>query len=114
MSKRDELIEKYAKDLKEKCNVKPDMDFLRAVTIGCGPSIYNRDSASVSSSSEKELETVRKNFIGKKLGVTDEKKAEKALANAIETYGKSTKVKYRAVMYYLIAKDLKKESVYKK
>ena len=45
MSKRDELIEKYAGDLKNKLGVTPDMDLLRKVTIGCGPSIYNRDSS---------------------------------------------------------------------
>jgi hypothetical protein len=40
MGKRDELIEKYADDLKNKCGMQPDMDLLTAVTIGCGPSIY--------------------------------------------------------------------------
>ena len=44
MSKRDELIAKYAADLKEKCGVSADMDLLTKVTIGCGPSIYNKDS----------------------------------------------------------------------
>jgi len=43
MSKRDELIAKYADDLKNKCGINPDMDLLKKVTIGCGPSIYNRD-----------------------------------------------------------------------
>jgi hypothetical protein len=46
MSKRDELIEKYAADLKDKCGVTPDMDLLTKVTIGCGPSIYNADANS--------------------------------------------------------------------
>ena len=41
MSAREELIVKYAADLKEKCGVNPDMDLLTKVTIGCGPSIYN-------------------------------------------------------------------------
>ena len=51
MSKRDELIAKYAADLKEKCGVTADMDLLTKVTIGCGPSIYNADSSTVSGSS---------------------------------------------------------------
>ena len=38
MSKRDELIVKYAADLKVKCGVVADMDLLTKVTIGCGPS----------------------------------------------------------------------------
>lgn len=71
MSKRDDLIAKYAADLKEKCGVEPDMDFLTKVTIGCGPSIYNKDSASVAGSDKKELETVKNNFLIKKLGLAD-------------------------------------------
>ena len=39
MSKRDELIAKYASDLETKCDTKPDMKLLTAVTIGCGHSI---------------------------------------------------------------------------
>ncbi len=44
MGKRDELIAKYADDLKNKCNMTPDMDLLTNVTIGCGPAIYNADA----------------------------------------------------------------------
>ena len=44
MSKRDDLIAKYADDLKTKCKITPDMDLLTKVTIGCGPAIYNADS----------------------------------------------------------------------
>ena len=47
LNKRDELIAKYAKDLKEKCGVNADMDLLTNVTIGCGPSIYNADASTL-------------------------------------------------------------------
>ena len=50
MGKRDEWIAKYAEDLKNKCGMDPDMDLLTKVTIGCGPSIYNADAQTVSSS----------------------------------------------------------------
>ncbi len=113
MSKRDDLIAKYASDLKDKCGVKPDMDLLTKVTIGCGPSIYNRDSATVSSSDEKELATVRNNFLKKKLGVKSDADADKAIDAVMDTYGRSNKSKYRAVVYYLLTKHFKKESVYK-
>lgn len=112
MGKRDELIEKYAEDLKKKCKMEPDMDLLKKVTIACGPSIYNADSSTVSSSDKGEMETVRNNFIGKKLGVTDDVAAEKALADAIKTYGKSNRNKYRAVIYYILTKNLGKEAVF--
>lgn len=111
MSKRDELIEKYAADLKDKCGVKPDMDLLKKVTIGCGPSIYNRDAATVSGSDEKELETVKKNFLNKKLGVKSGEDA--AISAVMDKYGRSNRSKYRAVVYYLLTKHFKKESVYK-
>jgi hypothetical protein len=112
MSKRDDLIAKYAADLKEKCGVEPDMDFLTKVTIGCGPSIYNKDSASVAGSDKKELETVKNNFLIKKLGLADGPELDSAIATVLEQYGKSNPNKQRAVVYYLLAKHFKKESVY--
>ncbi|MGH1539483.1 MAG: DUF2853 family protein [Arenicella sp.] len=112
MSKRDDLIAKYADDLKNKCGVNPDMDFLTKVTIGCGPAIYNKDASTVSGGDPKELETVKKNFLIKKLGLADSADLDSAIASVIETYGKSNPSKYRAVVYYLLAKHFKKESVY--
>ncbi|UYW02424.1 DUF2853 family protein [Flavobacterium agricola] len=114
MSKRDELIEKYASDLKEKCGVTVDMDLLTKVTIGCGPSIYNADSSVVSGTSESELETVKKNFLIKKLGLEDSPKLDQGIQAVIEQYGKSNRNKYRAVVYYLLTKHFKKEAVYNK
>ncbi|MEB8329288.1 MAG: hypothetical protein ACI815_000565 [Psychroserpens sp.] len=113
MSKRDELIEKFASDLKTKIGVTPDMDFLTKVTIGCGPSIYNRDASTVSGSDEKELETVKNNFLIKKLGMSDSPKLMEGIKSVMEQYGSSERNKYRAVVYYLLAKHFKKESVYK-
>lgn len=114
MSKRAELIEKYAADLKDKCGVTPDMDLLEKVTIGCGPSIYNQDSSTVASSSESELATVRNNFLIKKLGLKDSDALDKGIAKVIEQYGASNKNKYRAVVYYLLTLHFKKQSVYNK
>ncbi len=114
MNKREELIEKYAADIKSKCGMEPDMDLLRKVTIGCGPTIYNKDSATVSASDQGELDTVRNNFLIKKLGLEPGDKLEKGLAKAIETYGKSNKTKHRAVLYYLLVKEFGKEKVYDK
>ena len=112
MSKRDELIAKYATDLKDKIGVNPDMDLLTKVTIGCGPAIYNADSATVSSSDESELNTVKQNFLIKKLGLNDGPDLDKAIDSVMETYGKSNRNKYRAVVYYLLTKHFNKESAY--
>lgn len=112
MNKRDELIVKYAADLKEKCGVDADLDLLTKVTIGCGPSIYNADSSTVAGSDEKELATLKNNFLIKKLGLEDSPELDKAIDAVLEQYGKSNKSKYRAVVYYLLTKHFKKESVY--
>lgn len=113
MSKRDELIVKYAADLKDKCGMKPDMDLLTKVTIGCGPSIYNADSATVSSSDESELNTVKNNFLIKKLGLADNSKLDDGINKVMDIYGRSNRNKYRAVVYYMLTKHFGKESAYK-
>lgn len=112
MNKRKELIEKYAIDLKDKCGVTADMDLLTKVTIGCGPSIYNADAETVSSSDESELATVKNNFLIKKLGLKDGPDLDKAIDSVMETYGTTNRNKYRVVVYYLLTKHFKKESVY--
>ena len=112
MNKRDEWIARYTTDLKEKCGVNPDMDLLTKVTIGCGPSIYNADSATVSSSDESELETVKNNFLIKKLGLADSPELDQAVNSVMDTYGRSNRNKYRAVVYYLLVKHFGKESAY--
>ncbi len=112
MSKRDELIAKYAADLKDKCGVNADMDLLTKVTIGCGPSIYNADSSTVSGSDESELATVKNNFLIKKLGLKDDADLDKGIAAVMDQYGQSNRNKYRAVVYYLLTKHFKKESAY--
>ncbi|MBY6090491.1 DUF2853 family protein [Pseudooceanicola sp. 502str34] len=112
MGKRDDLIAKYAEDLKEKCGMDPDMDLLTKVTIGCGPSIYDADASTVASSQPGELETVKANFLVKKLGLSDGPELMSAIDSVIETYGKSERNKYRAVVYYMLTKHFGKEAVY--
>jgi hypothetical protein len=112
MSKRDDLIAKYADDLKNKCGMTPDMDLLTKVTIGCGPSIYNDDASTVAGSQASELETVKNNFLMKKLGLADSPQLMDGINSVIETYGKSERSKYRAVVYYMLTKHFGKESTY--
>lgn len=113
MSKREELITKYAADLKDKCGVTPNIDLLTKVTIGCGPSIYNQDSSTVAGTDKAELETVKNNFLIKKLGLADTPALDEGINAVLEIYGKSNKNKYRAVVYYLLTVHFKKESIYK-
>lgn len=113
MGKRDDLIAKYAKDLEEKCDMKPDMKLLTAITIACGPSIYRNDASTVSATQKSELETVKKNFLIKKLGLADSAKLDEGIDAVMETYGKSVRKKYRAVVYYLLVKHFRKASLFK-
>jgi len=112
MGKRDDLIAKYADDLKNKCGMTPDMDLLTKVTIGCGPAIYNADASTVAGSQPDELETVKNNFLMKKLGLKDSPDLDSAIGKALDTYGQSERNKYRAVVYYMLTKHFGKESVY--
>jgi hypothetical protein len=113
MSKRQEKIELYAGDIKEKLGLNPNMDLLTKVTIGCGPSIYLKDAETVAGSDKAELETVKKNFLVKKLGLKDTPELDKAIDEVMVQYGTSNRNKYRAVVYYLLTLKFKKESVYK-
>ncbi len=112
MGKRDDLIAQYADDLKNKCAMVPDMGLLTKVTIGCGPAIYDADASTVAATQESELETVKNNFLIKKLGLADGPELMAGINKAIDTYGKSERNKYRAGFYYLLTKHFGKEAVY--
>ena len=112
MSKRDELIAKYAEDLKSKCKMTPDMDLLTKVTIGCGPAIYDNDAATVAASDPDELERIKTNFLIKKLGLKDGPALMEGINAAVETYGKSERNKFRAVVYYMLVKHFGREAAY--
>lgn len=111
MSKFDEAVEKYSAQAKQ-LNLHVSDDLLAKVAKGLGPSIYNADAELVSSSDPDELTTVKKNFLIKKLGLSDGPALDKAIAEVVEEMGSSTRNKYRAVFYALLTKKFKKESVY--
>lgn len=111
MGKFDECIELYESELK-KLKIPYKKPLLVAVAKACGPSLYRKDASKVSSSDKAELDRVKKNFIAKKLGVTDEAKADKAIAAAIEKLGKKNRNKYRAMFYLIVTKELRKASLF--
>ncbi|MFT4011905.1 MAG: DUF2853 family protein [Paracoccus sp. (in: a-proteobacteria)] len=112
MSKRDDLIAKYAADLKDKLGITPDMDLLTKVVIGCGPSIYNDDAETVASSDKSELERVKQNYLIKKLGLADGPELMQAIEATVQKYGSANRNKYRAVFYYLLCTHFGKEAIY--
>ncbi|SFV51624.1 Mll1468 protein [hydrothermal vent metagenome] len=109
-SKRAEKIALYIKDIKKHYG-EADKDFVTIIVKNLGPSIYRKDAELVSCSDPKELDTVRRNFLVKKLGL---KLSKKDLDTAIQEVClelKSTRKKYRATFYYRLAQKFKKESV---
>ena len=112
MSKRDEKIEAMIAEAK-KLNLNISDDLIRKVVIGLGPSVYNKDSESVACSQAKELETVRENFLKKKLGLSaDDAELDAAIKEVCEQLGASNRSKKRVHMYALLAMKFNKESVY--
>jgi hypothetical protein len=111
MSKFDEKLALYEGEMK-KLGLKCNLELLTKVTKGLGPSIYKADAETVSGSDEKELATVKNNFLIKKLGLADSAKLDGAIANVIEKMGKSNRNKYRAIFYYLLVEELGQASKY--
>lgn len=111
MSKFEECMDTYRAEFK-KLGINHDDDLLVKVAKGCGPSIYNRDASTVAGSDQAELDTVKKNFLVGKLGLSDGPELDKAIAKTIDTFGSSNRNKYRAMFYYLLTKELGKESAY--
>lgn len=112
MSKLEEKIAAYVAEAKK---LKLDLDekLIAAVTKGLGPSIYKADAETVAASDKAELDRLKSNFLVKKLGLKDDAKLDQAIEEVIEAIGKSNKNKYRALVYALLVKKFKKESVYK-
>jgi len=111
MSKFDSAVDSCKAQMK-KLGIPCNADLLGSIAKSLGPSLYKRDAAVVAAKDKKELETIRKNFIEKKLKVKGDA-ADKAIEHAIDKIGASNRYKQRAVFYYLIVKKLKKESVFK-
>jgi len=112
MSKKVEKIALYSKAAKE-LGLDLSDDLIIKVTTGLGPSIYKKDAETVSCSDSSELDTVKKNFLQQKLGLTaSDTELDAAIKKVCEAMGSSNKHKYRALFYALLAKEFNKESVY--
>jgi hypothetical protein len=112
MNKRDQKIEQYIAE-STKLGLDLPSELINKVTVGLGPSIHTKNSEYVSCSSSSELDTVKKSFLQKKLGLEiDESKLDSAIKKVCETMGSSNRNKYRALFYALLVVEFKKESVY--
>ncbi|WP_273566305.1 DUF2853 family protein [Maribacter halichondriae] len=67
--------------------------------------VDNKDATLVSGQDVSELETVRRNFVEKKLGVNDKDKAMKAI-NSVAGKMSGIRMKSRPAFYYLVQQEL--------
>ncbi len=112
MSQFDEKLALYSKEL-EKFDSECDLELLKKVTKGLGPSIYKNDSERVSCSDAEELSRVRENFLKKKLNLKNsDDELDQAIKEVCEQLGSSNKNKFRAIFYYLLVKKFNSESIY--
>jgi len=112
MGKRDDIIESMVAEAK-KLNLTISDDLITKVTKGLGPVIYNKDTATVACGQPAELETVKNNFLKKKLGLTnDDAELDKAIKEVCEQLGTSNRSKYRVHFYALLAMKFNKTSIY--
>ena len=111
MSKLEAKIALYQREC-EKLGIACNTSLLAKVTRGLGPAIYSKDAETVSGNDEKEKETVKKNFLIKKLGMQDSPLLDAAIEKVLERMGRSNRNKYRAIVYYLLVKHFGKEHMY--
>ncbi len=99
----------YSEDIKKHYGA-VDEDFLAIIVKNLGPSIYRKDAELVSCSDPKELDTVRKNFLIKKLGMQESDDVLNGAIKEVCEELKASRNKYRATFYYSLAKKFKLES----
>lgn len=111
MSSFEEVIDSCKKQMSD-IGVECDEALLTAIARSLGPSIYNKDSGTVATGDSGEMKTVRENFLAKKLGCEDGAAVDAAIEAATAKIGSSNSHKLRPVYYYLLVKELGKESVF--
>ncbi|MEO8360584.1 MAG: DUF2853 family protein [Vicinamibacteria bacterium] len=109
MATQIELIDKYRKEL-SKLKVKVDDVLVKAVVKSLGPAVYREDASMISAVDADELERVKQNFMVKRLGLPDNAKLDTMLNKALAQMGPGNNKKHRAVLYYIITRDSKREA----
>jgi len=85
-------------------------EVVKKIVKHLGIALRNRDSSLVSATDPKELARMRANWVGKKLGVTDDAQADAAIDKTAKAMA-ADNTKSRVTFYYLTAKYLDRLSV---
>lgn len=82
-------------------------DVVKKIVRHLGIALRNRDSSMVACSDQAELDRVRAKWCGKKLGITDDAKANAVIEKVCQEMS-ADRTKSRVTFYYLVAKHLNK------
>ncbi len=107
---KEELLKVTMENVK-KYDKNPDENLVKALVNTYFLVMNKADSASVACSDDSELETVKKNFLIKKLGMKDGDDLDGYIKDVCEKM-KGDRRKSRVVFYYLLVKATGKESVF--
>jgi hypothetical protein len=105
------MAQDWAADVK-KYDQNADPKVIAGIVRYCGIALQKVDSSLVSLSDKDEVARVRKNFLQKKLGLTQsDEELDKAIA-AVREQMKDTRRRNRVTVYYLLAQHFGKLSVF--
>jgi len=101
-------ISAYVEDIKNYVK-KVDEDQVQMLAKSYRLAMSKSDTRFVACSQASERETIKKNFLRKKLGLNDatEAKLDKAIQAICEQMGSGNRRKSRITFYYLLSKKLK-------
>ena len=113
MGRRNDLIQTYSEDLKNRCAIAPDPQLLNAVFDSCGPLAFDPVRSMIDTSDPEQVSAVRRNFLVRRLALDDSPGLDAQIMAAIGSYaGEShdssemeTSVP-RVVLYYLLVVQL--------
>lgn len=100
------MAEDWSADVKKHVS-NPDANAISAIVQYCGIALQKRDSSLVSFNDKEEVERVR-NFLKKKLGLTNPDAELDAAIKAVSEKMKSDHTKNRVTVYYLLAEHFGK------
>lgn len=102
MGRLEEIVARAAHDLREGCGVVPDMALLSRVTAGCGPSVFDPAMALIDIHDARAIERLRRNFLIRKLGLTEGPDLREAIAAAVALWSGPPDGMPRVVLCYLL------------
>jgi len=103
-------IQKYVDDIKNyTSNV--DMEVVEELGRRLAGTMAKADARYVAASDSEELDRVREGFVNKNLNVTDDAKADEAIAKVAEKMS-GDRTKSRVTFYYLLIEELGAKGAY--